>query len=196
VEFFRALAAAYLIATLSATALAKLKSWRVSSVSVLREGVIPPRAATAVTVAVAAVEFLLATLFMLGTDPAVTGFAATGLFLAFCGYQLLVAARTNSLICTCAGTTRSDPASPPAVAGTVLACLLQAALACTLALVGGRPGGTLGLLTITAWAAPIIVFLVGLLRQSGRPEIDKRFPVEFASHRYDFEEISGGHMVS
>jgi hypothetical protein len=37
-EFFRALAAAYLIATLSATALAELKNWRVSSVGVLLQG--------------------------------------------------------------------------------------------------------------------------------------------------------------
>ena len=193
---FQALVAAYLIATLSATALAKLKNWRVSSVGVLRERVIPSRAATTVTIAVATVEFLLATLFMLGIESTVTGFAATGLFLVFCGYQLLVAARTNSLMCSCAGTTRSDPASPPAVAGTVLACLVQAAFACTLAVVGGHPDGILHFITITAWAAPIVVFLAGLLRRSEPSEIDMRFPVEFASHRYDFKEISGGHMAS
>jgi hypothetical protein len=129
VEFFRALAAAYLIGTLSATALAKLKNWRATSVGLLREGVIPGRVAVAVTIAVAAAECLLATGFMLGTDPEVTGFAAPGLFVAFCG--------------------------------------------------------DLALLAIAAWAAPVVVFLAGLLRHSAPLEIDSRFPVEFASHKYD-----------
>lgn len=195
-EFFRTFVAAYLISTLSVTALAKLKSWRVSSVGVLRERVIPPSAATSITIAVAVVEFLLATFFMLGTESVVTGVAATVLFLGFCWYQLLVAAKTNSLTCTCAGTIRSGPASPPAVAGTVFASLVQATLACTMAIVGGGPGGILHLLAITAWIIPMIVFLVGLLRRSGRSGIDERFHVEFASQRYDFEEITGGHMTS
>lgn len=195
-EFFRALAAAYLIGTLSATALAKLRNWRATSVGLLREGVIPGRVAVAVTIAVAAAECLLATGFMLGTDPEVTGFAATGLFVAFCGYQLLVAVKTNALMCTCAGSARSDPASLPAVGGTVLACLVQAALASVLALAGGRPGGDLALLAIAAWAAPVVVFLAGLLRHSAPLEIDSRLPVEFASHKYDFEQISHVRIVN
>jgi hypothetical protein len=181
VEFVRAIIAAYLIVTLAATALAKLRNWRASSVSVMREGVIPPRAAGAVVIALAAVELLLATLFMLGIQSTVTGFAGTGLFLAFCGYQLLVTAKTNSLRCSCAGTSRTDPASLPAIAGTTLACLAQAALACVLALAGGRPGGNLELIAVAAWAAPIIVALAGLMRRSGRPEIDERRPAGLVS---------------
>jgi hypothetical protein len=196
VEFARALIAAYLIATLATTALAKLKNWRASSVSVIRESVIPPRAAGVAVVAVAAVELLLATLFMLGIESAVAGFAGMGLFLAFCGYQLLVAVKTNSLMCSCAGTSRTDPASLPAVAGATLACLVQATLACTLAVVGGRPSGNLDLLTITAWTAPIIVFLAGLLRRSGQPEMDERFHLGLASRRYEFEEITDGQVIS
>lgn len=149
-DFVRALIAAYLIATLAATGLAKLKNWRSSSVNVMREGVIAPSAAGTVVIVLAAVELLLATLLMLGVQSAVTGFAGTGLFLAFCGYQLLVAARTNSLRCSCAGTSRTDPASLPAVTGATFACLAQAALACTLAVAGGRPDGNLGLLAIAA----------------------------------------------
>jgi hypothetical protein len=45
VELFRALAAAYLIGTLNATALAKLANWRIASTGILRERVVPPRAA-------------------------------------------------------------------------------------------------------------------------------------------------------
>jgi hypothetical protein len=177
VELIRTLVASYLIATLSATSLAKLKNWRTVSVGVLREMVIPRRAASATIVTVAAVEFLLATLLMLGVQPAVTGFVAAALFLTFGGYRVAVAVRTKSLICTCAGITQSDPASPPAVAGVGFACHLQAGLACTLALLGGRPGGNLlALLTVAAWIAPFITLLTGNWRQSGRLEIDDRFP--------------------
>ena len=177
-----ALAASYLIATLSATSLAKLKNWRIASVGILRERVVPRRAAPAIIITVAVTELVLATLLMLGAEPRATGFAAAGLFLAFCGYQMAVAVRTNSLICTCAGTARTDPASPPAVAGAGLACVIQAGLACMLAVAGGRPGGNiLDLLAVTAWAAPLITFLAGTRRRSGEPELDHRFPVKFIS---------------
>jgi hypothetical protein len=193
-ELVRALAASYLTATLSATSLAKLKSWRISSVGILRERVIPQRAAPAVILTVAVAEFVLATFLMLGIEPRETGFTATGLFLAFCGYQMAVAVKTRSLICTCAGTTRTDPASPAAVAGTGLACIIQASLACTLALSGGRPGGNLVLLTVAAWAIPLITFLAGVWRRSGRPDVDNRFPVEFASLTKVLEKNSASRL--
>lgn len=72
-ELFRALAAAYLIGTLNATALAKLANWRIASTGILRERVVPPRAALAVLITVSAVEFLLATLLMTGTESVATG---------------------------------------------------------------------------------------------------------------------------
>lgn len=194
-EFVRTLIAAYLIATLAATALAKLKNWRASSVSVMRASVIPPRAAAAVIIVVVAMEFLLATLFMLGIEPAVAGFAGMGLFLAFGAYQLLVAAKTNSLICSCAGTTRTDPASLPAVAGTTLACLAQAALSCALAVSNDGSSEIFHLFTIIAWVVPVAVFLAGLLRRTGQSEIDDLFPTEFASEEYDFDEINSGSVT-
>ena len=134
-------------------------------------------AASLTIIVVAAVELLLATLFMLGVDSTVAGFAGMGLFLAFCGYQLLVAVKTNSVMCSCAGTSRTDPALLPAIAGVTLACLAQAALAGTLAVVDRRPGGNLGPLTVAAWAAPIIVFLAGLMRQSERSDPDERVSI-------------------
>jgi hypothetical protein len=192
-ELFRTLAAAYLIATLSATSLAKLRNWRVASVGILRERVIPYRAATAVIILVAFAEFLLATILMLRVEPEMTGFATAGLFLAFGGYRLVVAAKTKSLNCICAGTTRSDPASVAAVTGTVVACLLQAALACTLAMLSGHPSGNLlEILPIIAWAAPFCIFLAKPLLQSGEPKTDDRFPVEFASLDPEFRTTSSG----
>jgi hypothetical protein len=191
VEFVRTLAAAYLIVTLATAALAKLKSWRASAVSVLRESVIPPRAATAVVLAVAAVELSLATLFMLGAEPTGAGFAAMGLFLSFCGYQLLVAARTNSLMCSCAGVLRTDPASAPAVSGTVLACLIQAGLSYFLAITRADASGVFRLITFAAWVLPLIVILAGLLRRTRRSDGHARLQEEPAFYRQGFEEFSG-----
>lgn len=189
--FVRTLVAAYLIATLATAALAKLKSWRASSVSVLRESVVPPRAATPVVLAVAAAELLLATFLMLGVESVAAGWAAAGLFLAFCGYQLLVAARTNALMCSCAGTSRTDPASVPAVAGTVLACFIQAGLACGLAITHANASRVFYLITFIAWVVPLIVFLAGVPRRIGRSDIRDRFPVEPAFYKQGFEDLSG-----
>jgi hypothetical protein len=190
VEVLRALIAVYLVSTLTATALAKLRNWRGASVSVIRESVIPARVAGAAVIVIAIVELLLAILYMLGVESIVAGLAGMSLFLAFCCYQLLVALRTNSLMCSCAGTSRTDPASLPAVSGTVLACLVQAALACTLAVAGGRLGGNLSLLTVAAFIAPIIVFLAGLLRRSGRAKIDERPYLGLALRSYEFEKVA------
>lgn len=174
-EIVRALIASYLIATLAATALAKLKNWRHASMSVTRENVIPQRAATVAVIAVATMELLLAAVFALGIAPAVAGFAGMGLFLAFCGYQLLVAAKTNSLMCSCAGTARTDLASPPAVAGTAISCLVQSALCGVLAITHDHPGVIFYLFTVTAGVVPVAVLLAGLFRQTRWPEMNGRF---------------------
>ena len=89
VEILRTLIASYLIATLGATALAKLRNRRVSSVGMQRERVIPARAAPAVIVTVAFAELSLATLLMLGAAPVATGIATAALFVLFAGYRLL-----------------------------------------------------------------------------------------------------------
>src|ERR1022692_1544236 len=150
VGILRTLIASYLIATLGATALAKFKNRRVSSVGILREKVIPARVAPAIIITVALAEFLLATLLMLGAEPVATGFAAAALFVLFAGYRLMVAVRTRSLMCSCAGTIRTDPASLPAVVGAILACLIMAALACMLVFLGQPDGYPVNLLAIAA----------------------------------------------
>lgn len=70
-EIFRTLIAAYLIATLSATALAKIRNYRVASIGIQRERIIPAKAALALTFSLAITEFTLATLLMTGTAPEV-----------------------------------------------------------------------------------------------------------------------------
>jgi hypothetical protein len=178
VEILRTLIASYLIATLGATALAKLRNRRVSSVGMQRERVIPARAAPAVIVTVAFAELSLATLLMLGAAPVATGIATAALFVLFAGYRLVVAARTKYLMCSCAGTIRADPASLPAVVGASLACLILAALACMLVVLGQPAGYPLNLLAIAAWIAPPAILVMGARRGSRGSSIENRFPVE------------------
>lgn len=169
-DILRALAATYLIATLSATSLAKLRNWRAASVGVLRESVVPRRAVTVTVWFVAVAEFMLAVAIAVRAEPLVTGIVAAGLFVTFGGYRIVVARRTSSLICSCSGTVRSDPASSAAVAGTLAACAAQAAVAGALAVAGGRPDGPLEFVTSGALIVPVILLLAGLLRASGRPQ--------------------------
>jgi hypothetical protein len=188
VQLVRAIVTAYLIITLSATALAKLKNWRIASAGVTRENVIPARAASAVILAVSAAELLLATFFMLDFQPKLCGLTAMGLFLAFLGYQLLVAARTNSLMCACAGVTRTDPASLPGVTGTAVSCLIQAVLSFVLALTGAATG-VFRLLAIIAWIIPIILFAAGFFRRHRQPEASHQIPVWSPYRNYDIGEL-------
>lgn len=179
VEILRTLIASYLIATLGATALAKFKRRQVTSAGILRESVIPARFIPAVTVTLAITEFSLATLLMLGVEPVPTGFAAATLFVLFAGYRLIVAAKTNSLTCSCAGTIRTHPASLPSVTGASLSCLILAALACMLVFLGPPAGYPVKFLAIAAWVAPLASTLIGARRGMGRPNTDNLFPAEF-----------------
>lgn len=156
--------ASYLIVTLGATALAKVKNWRIASVGIQRERVIPAGAASAVIIALAIAEFSLATLLMLGAAPVATGFATAALFVVFAGYRLMVAVKTKSLMCSCAGMLRADPASLPSVAGASLACLILAAFASVLVFLGPPAGYPVGLLAVAAWAVPLAIFAAGTRR--------------------------------
>jgi hypothetical protein len=78
----------YLTLTFTAAALAKLRTWRGSALSVIRERVLPARLAVPTVVTVALTELTLSTLVMLGEARAATGFAIVGLFACFGGYRL------------------------------------------------------------------------------------------------------------
>jgi|SRR5450759_791032 hypothetical protein len=179
VEILRTLIASYLITTLGATALAKLKNRPVASAGMLREGVVPAKVTPAVIVTVAIAEFLLATLLMLGVEPVAASLAAAALFVLFAGYRLMVAVRTKTLMCSCAGTIQTDPASPPAVVGATLACLTLAALACILVFLGRPAGYPLNLLAVAAWTAPLASLALGARRGIRRSDIGNLFPAEY-----------------
>lgn len=171
----RAIIAAYIVATLAATSLAKLKGWRLASANLTRESVIPRSVTTVTLIVVALTEFTLSILLASNIQPILIGAATATLFLIFCAYQLLVAARTNFLMCSCSGTLRTDPASPPAIAGTVSACLIQAAMSISLVIIADRPGPAYYLLTTTAWLIPVGIFFINLIRRTETSELRARF---------------------
>jgi hypothetical protein len=185
--------AAYLIATLSATAVAKLATWRDSGVGVMRERVIPAGLATWVAVLVGVVELMLATALAFRVTPAWIGAATAVLFVAFGVYRLLVVIKTNSLMCSCTGTTRRDPASRPAVGGALLAYGIQIVCAVVLAVWNGRPAG-LGAATVAGAALIAPLLLLVAARLAGRNPLtpqDRSVQLSLAPRPYNFEEIVG-----
>ncbi len=178
-SIIQAVAVGYIVATLAATGLAKLKNFRVTSEGISRESIIPTWATRVVVIGTALLELVLALLFTLAVQPRLVGLAGTVLFLIFGGYQLLVAAKTNTLMCSCAGTKRTDPASLPAIVGTVLACLFQAALSFILALFAVRANMIYHALAMVAFVVPVTTFFIGVLRKTGKSEVNGRFWLVF-----------------
>jgi hypothetical protein len=152
----------YIIITLVATSLAKLRTWRSTSVALVREAVIPVAFTPTVVIGIAITELALATAIMVGLRPA--GYAAASLFIIFGGYRLAVLARTKSLICGCAGVTQIKPAIPAAIAAACVTFLVQACLGCLWALAPGSVGD-FKLAAVAAWGAPFIILARGYLVQ-------------------------------
>lgn len=161
VEALRQLAACYLIVTLVATSLAKLRRWRASSIALAREAVFPASIAPHVIIGVALAEFALATLLMLRAAPVETGCATAVLFVLFGGYRLVAVTRSKSLGCPCAGVARIGRATPQGVAAAAAASVFQAGMACAWAFGGSADG--LDLVGVIAWLAPFAVLLTGYL---------------------------------
>jgi hypothetical protein len=161
--------ACYLIFTLTATSLAKLRRWRSSSLSMMREQVIPIRAAVGVTIAAALLELALSTLLMLEETPLLTGLATSILFLAFGFYRLAVAARTKSLMCACAGSPQYGPATPRAVTATVVSFLFMIGVACCWTFTETHGTTALRSVGVVAWFAPFVVLFIGLFGRSRGP---------------------------
>lgn len=179
-EILRILAISYLVATLSATGLAKLVNRRTASAGMTREGVLPASIALPAILAVSVTEFSLAVILVLGIYPEITAFGTAGLFILFAGYRIIVAIKVNALVCSCAGTVRTDPATPAAVAGSVLACMCLAAFACVVPLLGQPSGYPLSLISVVSLILPIASMVVGL-RAGKRPREDARFPAYHAA---------------
>jgi hypothetical protein len=160
-EILRTLVVSYLAFTLGATALAKIKNREIVTTGIQRERVIPPGIAPVVTVSLASVEFALATLLAFGIEPVAVSFCTAAVFVMFAGYRLLVAAKTKSLTCSCAGEIKSDPASPSSVAGASFAVLFMAALASALSFIGPPVGYPTDLLAMLVWSVPLVAYVIG-----------------------------------
>lgn len=179
-DILRILVVSYLVATLAATGLAKLVNRETASAGMTREGVLRASIALPAILTVAITELSLAMLLALGTYPVITAFGAAGLFILFAGYRIIVAVKVNAIVCSCAGAIRTDPATPAAVAGSVLACMCLAGLACIAPLLGQPTGYPLTLITIFSLILPIATTLVGL-RAGKRSGPDTRFPSNYVA---------------
>lgn len=161
-EILSAAAEFYLVFTLVATSLAKLRRWRGSSLALVRERVIPAGLAPVVIIGAAVGELALATLMTLGFEAFKVGCVTAATFALFGAYRLTVAAKTKSLECPCAGTTEYSPATPQAIAALIVTCLFQIGMAALWALNAsqGRAGEAI-LAGATAWILPFGVLLIG-----------------------------------
>jgi hypothetical protein len=152
----------YLVFTLVATSLAKLRRWRGSSLAIIRERVIPVGLAPVVIIGVAVAELAISTLIVLGSGAFTVGCVTVAMFGVFGAYRLMAAVKTKSVECTCAGTTEYSPATPQSVAAMVATCLFQIGLAVfwTLSASHGitREATLAG---VAAWILPFGVLLIG-----------------------------------
>jgi hypothetical protein len=155
-------AACYIILSLTATSLAKLVNWRTSAIAVLREGLVPARFASFAVISVSAVEMSLAAFLCFGMAGVLISYAAILLFVLFGAYRLAVAVRTKSLMCTCAGYARYNPATPRALAGVIFASTLQAAIASTLMFPAiGYNANNATLARSIVWSIPFVILIIG-----------------------------------
>jgi len=157
-----AIGGAYIILTLSSTSLAKLRNWRSASLILVRQQIIPVGMAVTVAVVVAVIETAVALLMALQLSPLLTGCFAAVLFTLFACYRLVVAAKTKSMECPCAGSAAGySPATEGAVIAVVVTSLLQTGLSCLWAIAGHDVGMWGKLLCLVAWLLPFAVLLVG-----------------------------------
>lgn len=163
--FLGTLVTAYLIATLCASSLAKLKNFRVSYVGILRERVLPARVAAFVVAVVIICEFSLAVLLAINFMPGAVHDATAGLFIAFGCYRVAVALKTKALMCSCAGTLRSEAASPAALSGVFLACLALGAVSYLSAFAGRLEGTWVGVFVAGVWLSPFLALVFGYCRR-------------------------------
>lgn len=163
------IAALYLIVTLTATSLAKLRRWRATAIALIREAVIPVAVAPAVVITVALLELALSGLMVLGVEPFLTGLSAAIMFISFSGYRLVSMTRTKSLTCACAGTVVVQAATPQAVTAALITSVLQTAMACSWMFTRNSHSlGMFELARIVALAAPFAVLCIGSYRRSPR----------------------------
>lgn len=160
----RELAGCYLVLTLAATGIAKLRMLRGTSVGLMLEGVVPRRMAMGTVVAVASLELLLSVFLVSRQFPQLAGLATAALFLGFAVYRISVAVKTGWVSCSCSGRSVAYKATRPAITAAIMASLIQAALACVWAFLPSREEMVFRLIIVGAFAIPIAAFLKGICK--------------------------------
>lgn len=152
----------YLVATLAATSLAKLKNWRMSALGVRWGKIVPARLAATTIIVVSVAELLLAAALTLGRAALLVGYVTAVLFFSFGCYQLVVAVKTRLLTCTCAGNIRMSQATLSAMIGAVSASVVQAGLAWAWVFLGSAEhGATPHIVAVSAWIPPLVALFQG-----------------------------------
>ncbi len=158
----RDLICVYLIVTLAATGLAKLRRWRSASVALVRDSVLPRKLVPSIVVGISLAELGLSSALAIGIEVRLAALATATMFVVFGVYRVIAANNSKQLTCGCAGAVRSDPVTPRALAATLLASALQALAAVVLVV----PGASLPRLAgLAALALPFCAFLLGELRR-------------------------------
>jgi hypothetical protein len=172
VILLRDVAACYLIVTLAATGLAKLRRWRTASVVLVRDAVIPPAIVPGVVIAVSLSELVLSVFLAAGVELFLTEVAVAALLTAFSIYRMVAAANSKALACGCSGAIRSVRRTAQTVSATALGSAWQVAMALALIATGTQHGGQWSALArMSALLVPFIALLIGHTRRLAIPSM-------------------------
>lgn len=163
--YLRDATACYLIFTLAATGLAKLRRWRTVAVVLARDAVFPTAFTPVVVFSVSLTELLLAAFLSIRFELTYTAAAVLALFVAFGGYRIAAAHSSNALTCGCSGAERANELTKPTLIATMLATSCQVMAALILIFTSGLSRSSL---SASAWMAalaiPLGAFIVGQVR--------------------------------
>jgi methylamine utilization protein MauE len=170
VILLRDVAACYLIVTLAATGLAKLRRWRTASVVLVRDAVIPPAIVPGVVIAISLSEMVLSVFLTAGVELFLTEVAVAALLTTFGVYRMVAAANSKALACGCSGAIRSVRRTAQTVSATALGSAWQVAIALVLFATGTQHGGQWSALArISALLVPFMALIIGYTRGPGIP---------------------------
>jgi hypothetical protein len=176
----RDVAACYLIVTLAATGLAKLRGWRTASVVLVRDAIIPPAIVPGVIIAISLSEMALSVFLAAGVKLFLTEVAVAALLTTFGVYRMVAAANSKALACGCSGAIRSVRRTAQTVSATALGSAWQVAMALVLVATGTQHGGQWSALArISALLVPFIALLIGYARGPEIPSMAEAHGSEY-----------------
>lgn len=158
-------AGVYLVATFTATGLAKLRRRKGVEAGILAEGIISRTVAPAVVVGLSLIELTIASLVATGVKPFAVGIMTASIFSVFCFYRLISAIKTGRISCSCAGSPRSSKASILGASGVITSSLIQAGVGVLWALGSGSHSPLTRTLMMLVEVGLVATYLAGTLAQ-------------------------------